>query len=137
MATRRTTRRVLLLDNDLGFAIALSEELQRREIAGIPAASLPEAETLLGKFRLNPDLVIVNCALPKACAFAESVAAQRPGVKLLGITSERHQCRECAGQMAATFRDPEDRGPEKIAHCAGVIETLLERPRGARGAGNR
>ncbi|MBZ5576784.1 MAG: hypothetical protein LAP40_09525 [Acidobacteriia bacterium] len=116
---------VLVLDSELGFMLALSQELSKRQIACFPARTVQEAQSLLLQFRLKLDALVTHCGRPGACGFAEAVTQDRPGVPIVGIISERHRCRRCADRLAAQLRDPEDRGPERISHCADVIEMLV------------
>ena len=127
---------VLVLDGELGFMFALSQELSKRHIGALPARTAREARALIVRFRLDPDVLVISCASPGACSFAESVAKQRQDVDIIGIVSDRYQCKKCAGRLAATFRDPEDEAPERILYCADVIQALLrEQRRRSRQAG--
>ena len=136
MPQRNSPPSTLVLGSDLGFMLALSQELGRRQIAVIPSRSVREGQALLAEFRLSLDLLLIQCSRPRACAFAEEVAKARPHVKIVGIVSERHRCRKCAERLTARFRDPEDRDPARIAYCANVIEALVrEQGRGNRYAG--
>ena len=133
MPQRKSPPTILVLDSDLGFLLALSQELRRRQIAVIPSRSVREAQSLLAEFRLSLDLLLMHCSRPGACVFAEEVAKARPHVKIVGIVTERHRCRQCAERLRANFRDPEDRDPARIAYCANVIEALVRE----QGRGNR
>lgn len=117
---------ILVLDSELGFLLALSHELSRRHMAAFPACSVREAEALIAHYQLRLDVVVVNCARPGVCGFAEAVCKKHPETQVVGIVSERHQCRQCAPRLAVTMRDPEDRGPERIGHCADVIQMLVK-----------
>ena len=123
----------MVLGSDVGFMLALSQELSERQIAVIPSRSVREAQLLLAEFRLSLDLLLMHCSRPGACAYAEEMAKARPHVKIVGIVSERHRCRKCAERLTAQFRDPEDRDPARIAYCANVIKALVRE----QGRGNR
>jgi DNA-binding NtrC family response regulator len=84
---------ILVLDSDLGFMLALSQELSRRQIAVIPSRSVREAQSLLAEFRLSLNLLLMHCGRPGACAFVEEMTKAHPHVKIVGIVSERHRCR--------------------------------------------
>jgi cobyrinic acid a,c-diamide synthase len=127
---------VLVLDGELGFMFALSQELSKRHIAAFPSRTAREARSLITRFRLEPEVLVINCGSPGACALAEGVAKERRDVQIIGVISDRFQCRKCAALLAAQFRDPEDQSPERIPHCADVIQALLrEQRRRARHAG--
>ena len=136
MPQRNSPPSILVLGSDLGFMLALSQELGRRQIAVIAHVVASHAGGLIAEFRLSLDLLLIQCSRPRACAFAEELAKARPHVKIVGIVSERHRCRKCADRLTAHFRDPEDRDPARIAYCANVIEALVrEQGRGNRYAG--
>jgi len=127
---------VLVLDGELGFMFALSQELSRRHIAAFPARTVREARAMIARFQLDPDVVVINCGSPGACAFAESVAKERRDLQIVALVSDRYQCRKCADRLAAEFRDPEDQAPDRIPHFADVIQDLVrEQRRRARHAG--
>jgi hypothetical protein len=125
MPQRNSQPTILVLSSDLGFMLALSQELSGRQIAAIPSRSVREVQSLIAEFRLSFDLLLIHCSRPGACAFAEEMTKARPHVKIVGIVSERHRCRQCAERLTAHFRDPEDRDPARIAYCANVIEALV------------
>jgi len=116
---------VLVLDAGLGFAFALSLEMSTRHITALAARTALEARTMITHSQAEPHVVVINCKRPGACSFAEAVAKEYRDVKVVGIVSGRYQCRKCRGRLAATFRDPDDTAPERIAHCADVIQRLL------------
>lgn len=118
---------ILLMDSDLGFMFALSQELARRQIAAFPSRTVTEAESLRQEFQLRLAALVIECGRPRACAFADGIARQHPGVQIVVLVSERHRCAQCATPPAAQFRDPEDRAPERISHVADVIELLVRK----------
>jgi NAD(P)-dependent dehydrogenase (short-subunit alcohol dehydrogenase family) len=116
---------VLVFGGDLGFVLALAHELSNRHVATILARTAREAGALLTRFRLNPDLLVIDRSSPDASSSAERLMKKRPEVKIIGIVSDGYACEKLANQLVATFRDPDDTGPERISHCAAVIEQLL------------
>ncbi|GEM_PF-2734668 len=127
---------VLILDGELGFMFALSQELSKHHISAFPSRTAREARSIIARFHLDPDLLVISCASPGACSFAEAIVKQRADVEIIGIVSDRYQCKRCAQRLAATFREPEDEDPDRIPHCAEVIQDLLrEQKRRARHAG--
>ena len=129
MPERTPQPTILVLDGDLGFMFALSQELTRRHIAAFPSRSDKEAQSTIATFRLRPDLLVINCSRPGACAFAETAAKEHADVQIVGIVSERYRCHQCSSRLSAILRDPEDRGEDRIGYCADVIQTLLREQR--------
>lgn len=116
---------VLVLGGELGFMVALSVELNKRHIAVVPARTVREARSTLTRFRLSPHVLLINCSSPGACTLAEDLVKLRRDVRIIGMISERYQCKKCAHRLAAQLRDPEDQAPDRIPHCADIIETLV------------
>lgn len=121
------TNSVLLLDRELGFMWALAESLKTRGIETIPATSVEEAEAILAALRPDLAMLIVNCSLKRACAFAEQLRDRYQYLKVIGINSRGHRCRECGKLLIATLSDPEDRSPERLQHCVELIWILTDR----------
>ena len=129
---------VLIFDDELGFLFALSEELGKRGIAAYPARALKETESLIARLGLKPALLVINCRCRGACAFADAVGKHRRDLKIVALVSGSSSCQSCAEKVIAQLRDPEDKFPERIPHCADVIQDLLrERPGRTQGAGSR
>ena len=118
-----------MLDGDLGFMFALSQELGQRQIAAFPSRTVMEAESLLRQFHLEPAALVIDCSRPKACPFADRMVREQPGVQVVAIVSDRYRCAQCSCRPAAQFQDPEDRAPERIAYVAEVIEMLVRKQR--------
>ena len=138
MSPRRRPATILLLDRELGFLFAISHELAQREISAFPARSAAEARGLIAQFDLKLDLLVINCASPGACAFAAELYRQNAALKVIGIVTAGQTCGECGERISAHFRDPEDRDPKRIGHCADVIEMLVRGRRSrAHRAGNK
>lgn len=121
---------VLIFDDELGFLFALSEELGKRGISAYPARTLKETESLVARLRLRPALLVVNCRRRGACAFADALGKQRRDLKIVALVAATSLCRGCADRVMAQLRDPEDKSPERIPHCADVIEDLLRKRSG-------
>ena len=124
----------LILDADLGFMLALSEELTKRDVTAYPARTVREARSLITRFRLDPEVVVIDCTSREACSFAEGIAEQGGNVEIIGIVSAQYQCDEFPQRLAATFCHPDDEAPERISHCADVVQTLLRKMRLIRSA---
>jgi hypothetical protein len=127
---------VLMLDGDVGFMLALSQELTARYISSYPACTVREARSMLRRFRLAPDVLVIDCTVPGACSFAEGMAEKRRSLGILGIVSAGHQCEECAELLAKTLSKMDDTSPERIPFCADVIQQVLRRGLGHDGHAN-
>jgi hypothetical protein len=121
---------VLMLDGDVGFMLALSQELTARYISSYPACTVGEARSMLRRFRLAPDVLVIDCTVPGACSFAEGMVEQRRSLGILGIVSAGHQSEECAKLLAKTLHRPDDTSPERIPYCADVIQQVLRKELG-------
>jgi DNA-binding NtrC family response regulator len=125
---------ILIIDWEIGFMWALAEGLERRAITTIPATSVETAKELLGSLQPELSLLMVNCASRGVCAFAGQLRSRYPSLKVIGIISQGRLCRQCAGLLAATLSDPEDRSPDRLPECIELICTLVGRS-GAGGLG--
>lgn len=88
MPQRNSPPSILVLGSDLGFMLALSQELCRRQIAVIPSRSVREAQSLLTELRLSLDLLLINCSRPRAWR-VRGRGGEGP--------SAREDCRHCFG----------------------------------------
>ena len=120
---------VLVVDSDLGFIVSLSFELHHRGIDSLPAVTTGEARSTMMQLRVEPDLLMITCAVRHACIFAADMARLRPGLPIIGIVSDRSDCKDCSDLLAATFRESEAKDPERIPNCADVIEARVKGPR--------
>jgi DNA-binding NtrC family response regulator len=118
---------ILIIDRDLGFMWTLADSLKTRGVATIPSNSVEEAEAILGILQPDLSLLIVNCACEGVCSLAQELQQQHEFLKVIGITSRGHRCRECARSLIATLSDPEDRTPERLQHCVELICILTSR----------
>jgi len=64
---------VLVVDSDVGFVFWLGHGLDQNRYAVLPAASVPNARTLLDELAITVDLVIIDPALPDAANFVETL----------------------------------------------------------------
>jgi hypothetical protein len=122
---------ILMLGGDLGFLFALSMELQKRSIAAIPARTVDEAQFMLENMEPALSALVVNCECPGACAFAREMLRQDAALRVIGIRPEGRPCQACANLWSATLRQGDIR-PERIGHCAEVVEALVSSARPAR-----
>ena len=117
----------LILDGDLGLALALARELTRRHISAFPAFTIREARSMLASFHLGLDGLVINCSFRGACFFIEQIAKEHGRAKIIAIISERHRCQKCLKRLVAQFRDPEDKAPERIRLLGEAIQRILKR----------
>src|ERR1700681_1709038 len=83
---------ILILDGDLGFLFALSDELGKRSIAAIPARTVDEAQSMLEEMEPALSALVVNCECAGACAFARGMLRQDAALRVIGIRSEGRPC---------------------------------------------
>lgn len=119
------TSSVLVLDRELGFMFALSQALRKRSIAAIPCCSVAEAEALLANLQPDLSVLLINCSCPGVCAFARELRRRRSKLRVVGITSDARQCRQCGQGLDATIRDPEDRRADGIERCAEMLQAFV------------
>jgi hypothetical protein len=117
----------LIVDADLGFMLALSEELTKRDVSAYPARTVREARSMITRLELDLEVLVIDCTRRGAYSFAEGIAEELRNVEIIGIVSARSQCKEWAQMLAATFRHPDDEAPDRISHCADVIQELLRK----------
>ena len=116
---------VLILHGGLGFVLALSLELSKRQIAAFPALTVQEARKMIVRCSLNPDLLVVDCKCPGTCGLAKEIIEERPHVRMIGIVSDGYRCKQCANWIAAELQGPEDEMPDRIPYCAAAVQRLL------------
>ena len=73
---------------------------------------------------------MINCSCPGVCAFARTLRRQRSKLRVVGITSDARQCRQCGEGLDASIRDSDDRRPEGIEWCAEIVQAFV---RGVKG----
>ena len=81
------SKTVLILDRDLGFVFWLGQNLDRAGHQAYPAKSTADAITLLGRFHLDIDLLVVNPALDGALSLANTLMQSHRDLKVL-VTSQ-------------------------------------------------
>ena len=78
-------------------------------------------------FHLELDALVINCGIRGTCPFVEWIVKEQRKVKIIGILSKRYRCPKCSKLLAAQFRDPEDKAPERIQLLGEVIQRILKR----------
>lgn len=116
---------VLVLDGNLGFLFALSQELSHRHIVTIPARTSRQAHSFIARFQLKPNLLVVNCGIAGACRLAEEMARNHHGLHIIAFVSSQNGCSECESLLTARLYDPEDKAPDRIPYCVDVIERTI------------
>ena len=77
---------VLVVDSDVGFVFWLGQGLDQNRYAVVPAASVPNARTLLDELAITVDLAIINPALPDAADFVGTLRGCNPCLKVVLVT---------------------------------------------------
>ena len=104
---------------------ALSQALRKRNIAAIPCCSVAEAEALMASIETDLCVLLINCSCPGVCAFAKDLRRRRSKLRVVGITSDARQCRQCGQGLDATIRDPDDRRADGIERCAELVQAFV------------
>ena len=118
---------VLMLGGDIGFMLALALELAGRSILSCPARTVRGARSMIARFQLAPDVLIIDCSIHGACSLAEKVTKEVRNAEIVGIVSTLHHCEECAQRLTGTLRDPDDIAGDRIPSCADLVEQLLRK----------
>jgi hypothetical protein len=118
---------VLMLDGDVDFMLALAQELTKRGILSCTARTVRGARSMITRFQLAPDALVIDCSIRGACSLAANVAKEFRNVKIVGVVSDNDHCEECAERLAATLNGPNARALDPIPHCADLIQSLLRK----------
>jgi hypothetical protein len=118
---------VLMLDGDVDFMLALAQELTKRRILSCSARTVREARSMITRFQLAPDALVIDCSIRGACSLAAKIAEAFRNVEIVGIVSTTHRCEECAERPAAILDDSNDKASDPIPHCADLIQSLLRK----------
>jgi len=105
---------------------ALSQALRKRNIAAIPCCSVAEAESLIANLEPDLSVLLINCSCPGVCAFVRQLRLRKTRLRVVGITSDTRQCRQCMEGLDATLRDPDDRRPDGIERCAEMVQGFVK-----------
>ena len=80
---------ILILDRELGFLWAISQELRKHGISAIPSHSVPEAEDLLDELRPPLSLLLIDCRCPGACTFVKKLRRQYSKLRAIASSATR------------------------------------------------
>lgn len=117
---------ILLVDKELGFLWALTEELKKHGIGVIPSHSIREAEALLLEIQPELGLVLLDCRCTGACSFVGNLLRRDARLRVIGVMAGRYQCARCVRFLAVRLQRPDERFPKQIESCAKVLRALLE-----------
>jgi DNA-binding response OmpR family regulator len=122
-----TQQIVLILDDDLGFVFWLGHALDESGLAAFPARSTPDAKVLLRELKFNPDLLIVNPALPGTAEFIDELRRSAVRLKVIAITQDVRQRVE--PRLGAVATGPKPRGPDETSKSEWLrlIQSVLMR----------
>jgi DNA-binding response OmpR family regulator len=79
---------VLIVDDDLGFLLWISDALAVAEMQAIPAQNVQEADRLIRSLRATVDLLIVNPALAGVAEYAQSLRRVQGHLRVLALIEE-------------------------------------------------
>ena len=117
---------ILVLDQELGFLWALSDELRAYGISAIPAHSVTEAELLLREIRPRLTLAIIDCRCSGALPFARAVRRDRPTVPIIGLTSGAPTGLRTTDLFSVTLPHPLNTPAEWMGECAQMVRALIK-----------
>jgi hypothetical protein len=121
----RDYRAVLMVDDDLGFTLALAGALASHGIVLVPARTVIQARSLLRLHKPKVGLLIINCRIHGVCALATEMVRNDRSLAVSGILSARGQCTRCRHFLGEVFQDPEDRLPELLEQWVTMIRKRL------------
>jgi len=82
-------KKVLIVDNDLGFVFWLGQALDAAGYDTLPAKGVSEAVALLAEFKASVDVLIIRAALRGSEEFAADLRyAQNGQLKTIALTEE-------------------------------------------------
>ena len=84
-------RTVIVIDDDLGFVFWLGHLLDEFGFAAFPARTIRDAEELRHELRLEPDLIIVNAALPGTAEFISQLRLEGGRFKVVAVAQHIDQ----------------------------------------------
>ena len=83
----RRTRRVLIVDNDLGFLLWLSKTLVEAGYAAFPAGSVENATALAGHLSDELEVLVVNPGIRHAGELIRRLRSRHPMLKVIALPS--------------------------------------------------
>jgi len=98
---------ILILNDDLGFALWLGQALSASNCEALPATNVSEAEALIGHFKLDIDLVIVNPMVPGAVDFTRALRREQGHLHIATLDAETAGARG-RSSIGWTFLEPEN-----------------------------
>src|SRR5215472_11236610 len=116
---------VLMLVGDVDFMLALAQELTERGILSCSAQTVRGARSIITRFQLAPDAMVLDCSIAGACSLAAKIAGEFRNVEIVGLVSTTRHCEECTKRLAATLSDSNGTAPDPIPRCADLIQSLL------------
>ena len=79
---------ILILNDDLGFALWLGQALSASSCEALPATTVAEAAALIGHFKVIVDLVILNPRVPGAVDFTRALRREQGRLHVATLDSE-------------------------------------------------
>ena len=84
-------KRVLIIDNDLGFAFWLGHLLDAAGYSALPAKSVPDAALLVMQLQLKIDLLAINPSLNGAADFIAALHRSQRNAAIIGVLNDPEQ----------------------------------------------
>jgi hypothetical protein len=84
-------KRVLIIDNDLGFAFWLGHVLDAAGYSALPAKSVPDAALLVMQLQLKVDVLAINPSLSGAADFIAALHRSQRNATIIGVLNNPQQ----------------------------------------------
>lgn len=123
-ALSRRARRILIVDNDLGFLLWLSKFLVEAGYTVFPAVSVENATDLARQFSDELEVLIVNPELRRAAEFVRRLRLRHPMLKVIALRE--------AGKMQTlpfvdgSLRKESELGPDSLRLIEQVFAAEME-----------
>ena len=113
---------VLIVDGDLGFVFWLGQKLNEIGHRAWPAVTVSDAVALAK--RVNPDVLIINRALPDAAQFVESRRRFHEHLRVFALPSGFQARSEYLRDPSAVLRAGDDLGADGTCVGSGVLASV-------------
>lgn len=111
---KASLKRVLIIDNDLGFAFWLGHVLDAAGYSALPAKSVPDAALLVMQLQLKVDVLAINPSLSGSADFIAALHRSQKHAAIIGVLNDPQQVVRIPGLNAAYAK------PVVVDHSAKV-----------------
>ena len=122
MASQTTMGTILILDDDLGFAMWLGRALNDSGFPALPACTSEEVLAMVSEGHFEAiDLVIVNFEVDGSQQLLDTLAVYSRGFKVIGIDGSG------ARAVEATLQRPMGQTPPSAEQYLQIVRGVLQR----------